>query len=74
LPDGDACAWFDAARTVCSAPGCIVAERARLRAAHNAEKQAAANAKSKYRGMGYGAIVADMRREQQRRRRKRRAA
>lgn len=25
LPDGEACAWFDAERTVCTAPACMAA-------------------------------------------------
>jgi len=25
LPDGDACAWFDQERTICSAPACLAA-------------------------------------------------
>ena len=32
LEDGETCVWLDSTRTVCSAPGCIVRERQRLRA------------------------------------------
>ncbi len=32
LEDGETCVWLDSTRAVCSAPGCIVRERQRLRA------------------------------------------
>lgn len=64
LADGEKCGWEDDDRTVCNAPGCMRAERARARA------EAARRSRSKYQGWGYGAIVADLRREQRRKRRR----
>lgn len=77
LQDGDACCWTDRERMVCSAPGCVNAEAARVRAA----KAAAGPAKPKSRfaqlvatGWGRGAIVDELRREKRRRSRRRKAA
>lgn len=63
------CAWTDSRRIVCTSPGCIKAEQARIAAAKALDARP-----SKYRGWGYGAIVADKRREDRLRRRKGRAA
>lgn len=58
------CCWYDKTRIVCSNPACskqaVDARAAALRAA---------KPPTKYAGMGYGAIVADMRRGQRRKRR-----
>lgn len=59
--DGDLCFFTNANQTVCSAEACQRAEAERLRAAKAARD--AAKPASKYRGWGYGAIVADLRRK-----------
>ncbi len=74
--DGDECCWADAGRTVCSKGSCITAERRRLKAERQA-KRAAANAArrkhgEKFVGMGFGAVVIQMRREECAERRKER--
>lgn len=40
LPEGEACCWADPARTVCSNPSCLKAEKARIAAAKAAAKAA----------------------------------
>ncbi len=40
LANGDECGWTDWSRTVCSAPGCIMAEVARKRRAREATRAA----------------------------------
>lgn len=62
LYDGDECCFVDRSRLVCSRPECVQAEGRRV-------KDAAAQARPKYRGWGYGAIVAEKRREDAARRR-----
>ncbi len=57
LPNGDECCWVDPSRTVCSAPGCVIAERARVQAERNKR------GRSKYAGWGYGAILEDLRKQ-----------
>ena len=63
LHDGDECSWIDGSRTVCSAPGCVCAEAARVRAARIERPQ------SRYAGWGYGAILEDLRKRRRRSRR-----
>lgn len=69
----DEFAWTDAERTVCNGRECQRAEVARKAIAAVAAREA--KPKSRFSGMGYGAIVAKLRREERaRRRRKGRAA
>lgn len=60
LFDGDECCWIDGSMLVCSAPGCVKAEAARLRAA-KAERPA--KPRSRFAGWGYGAVAEELRRE-----------
>lgn len=64
----DGASFVDREQLCCAAPPCVKAEAARV-----ASAKAAAPRKS-YRGWGYGAIVADMRREERRRKRRRKKA
>jgi hypothetical protein len=63
LPDGEACAWFDATRTLCSAPACLAAhfrelERARRRANERPRRRSPAE-------------IIEIRKQEQRERRRR---
>lgn len=66
LETGDPCCWVDLDRSVCSRPVCISREAARVAA----ERQ---GAPSRYRGWGFGAIVADLRRRRSKRKKGRAA-
>ncbi len=68
LPDGEKCAWRDADRLCCTAPGCMRAEMTRLSVVSYER------ARSKYAGWGYGAILEDLRKQRRGRRRRRKAA
>ena len=63
MHDGDECCFIDRTRTVCSSPQCVRAETVR-------KQSAAKEAKPKYSGWGYGAIVQDKRRQDRLRRKK----
>lgn len=70
--DDDTCCWLPGTdRTVCSAPGCVIAWH---RAQKLAKAARVAKPKSQYAGWGYGAVVEDMRRKARRKRGKDRAA
>lgn len=67
----DDCAFSDRDRTVCQGPACVKAEAARIQALRKPRPR------SRFAGMGYGAICEILREEQQAKRRgkrKRRAA
>lgn len=67
LHTGDPCCWVDRTRLVCSNPACGTAEAGRKAAARLAARTD--KPKSPYAGWGYGAIVADKRRQERRARR-----
>jgi hypothetical protein len=77
LHDGDACCWTDRERMVCSAPRCVNAEAARVRASRAQQqpvKPKSRFAELKARGWGDGAIREELNREKRRRGRRRKAA
>jgi hypothetical protein len=64
LGNGDACAWVDGSRTVCSNPSCIRAEKRRTKG-----EERAANRKhgDRFVGWGYGAVVDELEKDRRRR-------
>lgn len=66
LFDGDTCCWIDNTRTVCSSPRCVRAETARRKQAAREAAAEKRKPKSRFAGMGYGAIVEQLRRERRR--------
>ena len=66
IPGGDRCSWFDAARTVCTAPACITAYFAQ-------QRRKASEASAKYRKRSPGQIHELMRQEKNARQRAYRA-
>jgi hypothetical protein len=78
LRDGESCCWLAAERMACSAPHCWMAEKRRLQEGQlqkREERNAAARKHGdRFKGMGYGQIVMEMRREARNQARRRRKA
>ena len=72
LANGEPCCWVNAERNVCSNPSCIKAEARRVK--EDAREARPRKYGERFKGMGYGQIVMELRRDRQRRRRKRSAA